>query len=99
MRKDDARTHVVHAHGGVISQRPKERSAANVYPLSQFDGEMKLKDWTKLPHYPAPKSVGKGEIKYVNPETFFDELPVISVFLSATEVNLGSNTRIATNDG
>jgi hypothetical protein len=33
---------------------------------------MKLKDWTKLPHYPAPKSVGKGEIKYVNPETFFD---------------------------
>ena len=47
----------------------------NVYPLSQFDGKMKTKDWSKLPHFPAPKSEGKGETKWVNPETFFDELP------------------------
>ena len=45
------------------------------YPLSQFDGKMKTKDWSKLPHFPAPKSDGKGETKWVNPETFFDELP------------------------
>ena len=31
------------------------------YPLSQFDGKMKTKDWSKLPHFPAPKSAGKGE--------------------------------------
>jgi len=45
------------------------------YPLSQFDGKMKTKDWSKLPHFPAPPS--KGETKWVNPETFFDELPTV----------------------
>ena len=47
------------------------------YPLSEFDGKMKTKDWSKLPHFPAPKSSGKGETKWINPETFFDELPVV----------------------
>ena len=47
------------------------------YPLSEFDGKMKTKDWSKLPHFPAPKSSGKGETKWVNPETFFDELPAV----------------------
>jgi hypothetical protein len=47
------------------------------YPLSQFDGKMKIKDWSKLPIYPAPKSSGTGETKWVNPATFFDELPAI----------------------
>jgi hypothetical protein len=47
------------------------------YPLSQFDGTMKTKDWSKLPHFPAPKSNGKGETEWVNPETFFDELPAV----------------------
>jgi len=47
------------------------------YPLSEFDGKMKTKDWSKLPNWPAPKSSGKGESKYVNPETFFDELPAV----------------------
>jgi hypothetical protein len=45
------------------------------YPLSKFDGKMKTKDWSKLPHFPAPPS--KGEAKWVNPETFFDELPAV----------------------
>jgi hypothetical protein len=45
------------------------------YPLSEFDGKMKTKDWSKLPDFPAPKSSGKGETQWVNPETFFDELP------------------------
>lgn len=45
------------------------------YPLSEFDGRMKTKDWSKLPHFPAPKST--GETKWVNPETFFDEVPAV----------------------
>ena len=52
-------------------------SQINFYPLSQFDGKMKTKDWTKLPHYPAPKSTGTGETKWVNPETYFNELPLV----------------------
>jgi hypothetical protein len=47
------------------------------YPLSQFDGKMKIKDWSKLPVFPMPKSTGSGETNYVNPETFFDELPAV----------------------
>jgi hypothetical protein len=45
------------------------------YPLSEFDGKMKTKDWRKLPQFPATKS--KRETKWVNPETFFDELPAV----------------------
>ena len=47
------------------------------YPLSEFDGKMKITDWSKLPHFPAPKSSGKGETGWVNPETYFDELPAV----------------------
>jgi len=52
-------------------------SQVDFYPLSQFDGTMKTKDWSKLPHFPAPKPSGKGETQWVNPETFFDELPAV----------------------
>ncbi|MGD0230936.1 MAG: DUF1254 domain-containing protein [Syntrophorhabdales bacterium] len=52
-------------------------SQIDFYPLSRFDGKMKTMDWSKLPHFPAPKSDGRGETKWVNPETFFDELPAI----------------------
>jgi hypothetical protein len=52
-------------------------SQLDFYPLSQFDGKLKTRDWSKLPHYPAPKGAGKGETKWVNPETFFDELPAV----------------------
>ena len=30
------------------------------YPLSQFDGKMKTKDWSKLPHFPAPNPLAKA---------------------------------------
>jgi hypothetical protein len=43
-----------------------------VYPLAEFDGTVKTKDWTKTPSFPAPPL--KGETKWVVPETFFDEL-------------------------
>ena len=49
-------------------------SQVNFYPLSQFDGKSKTTDLSKLPHFPAPKSSGKGETQWVNPATFFDEL-------------------------
>jgi hypothetical protein len=47
------------------------------YPLSQFDGKMKTKDWSALPHFPAPKTTAKGETKWVVPEVFFEELPEV----------------------
>src|SRR4029450_8665713 len=47
------------------------------YPLSEFDGKMKTREWSKLPHFPAPPSKGKGEATWVTPETFFDELPAV----------------------
>ena len=52
-------------------------SQINVYPLSQFDGKMKIKNWTELPHYPAQKPTGGAEIQWVNPDTYFDELPAL----------------------
>jgi hypothetical protein len=45
------------------------------YPLSQFDGKMKTKDWKKVPTFPAPSGQGAGEIQWVKPEVFFDQLP------------------------
>jgi hypothetical protein len=48
-----------------------------MYPLSQFDGKVKRKDWTKIPVLPSPPSEGNEETKWVKPEEFFDELPVI----------------------
>lgn len=44
------------------------------YPLSEFDGKMKTTDWSKLPHFPGPKSRGREETHWVVPETFFDQL-------------------------
>jgi hypothetical protein len=52
-------------------------SHINGYPLSQFDGKIKIVDWSKLPHFPAPKASGKGETKWVNPDTFFEQLPSV----------------------
>src|SRR5208283_421310 len=44
-----------------------------VYPLSEYTGQMKSKDWKKAPSFPTTGS-GSGETKWVNPETFFDQL-------------------------
>jgi hypothetical protein len=49
----------------------------NFYPLSKFTGQMQLMDWKKAPIYPGASSSGSGETKWVNPETFFDELPAV----------------------
>ena len=46
-----------------------------VYPLSQFTGKMQTTNWKDTPSFPAPDAGGKGEVKWVVPEKFFDELP------------------------
>ncbi|MBV9907993.1 MAG: DUF1254 domain-containing protein, partial [Hyphomicrobiales bacterium] len=45
-----------------------------VYPLTEFDGQMKTVDYAALPHFPVPSSGEGGEIKWVVPEKFFDTL-------------------------
>ncbi len=47
-----------------------------VYPLREFDGTMKTKDWKKSPSFPASAG-GSGEIKWVDPQRFFDQLPQV----------------------
>lgn len=47
----------------------------NAYPLNEYDGEMKIMDWSATPEFPAPKV--EGENKWVEPELFFDQLPCI----------------------
>jgi hypothetical protein len=51
-------------------------SQIQFYPLSEFDGKMKTKDWTKIPNFPVPHTTG-GEAKWVDPTTFFDQLPAV----------------------
>jgi len=44
-----------------------------VYPLTDYDGKMKTKDWKKAPIIPNPNT-GGGETKWVVPEKYFDQL-------------------------
>jgi len=49
-----------------------------IYPLSQFDGKMKTKDWSKVPSVPAPKEKPSTSANpWVQPATFFRELPMV----------------------
>jgi hypothetical protein len=45
-----------------------------MYPLSKFTGQQQTKDWTTAPKFPST-SQGEEETKWVDPKTFFDELP------------------------
>ena len=51
-------------------------SQVMVYPLSEYDGTMKTKDWKKTPEFPVPTG-GSGETKWVIPEKFFEQLPLV----------------------
>jgi hypothetical protein len=48
----------------------------DMYPLAQFDGRMKRRDWAKQAKFPSQES-GEAETKWVVPATFFDELPTV----------------------
>lgn len=48
------------------------------YPLSEYDGKVKTKEWAKIPSFPDPnKSEGGKEVAFVIPEKFFQEFPSI----------------------
>lgn len=48
----------------------------DVYPLAEYNGKMKRRDWSALPTLQKPAaSQGKGEVRWVHPETIFDQLP------------------------
>src|SRR5277367_4864498 len=47
-----------------------------MYPVSKFNGQSQTKDWTKVPSFPNT-STGEEETKWVQPESFFDELGAI----------------------
>jgi hypothetical protein len=46
------------------------------YPLADYDGEMKTKDWAKLPTATA-QAAGEEESKWVFPDKFVDQLPAV----------------------
>jgi hypothetical protein len=48
-----------------------------VYPITEFDGKMKTKDWKQIPSFPSPGKAGDEEIQWVPPATFFDQLPAV----------------------
>jgi len=48
-----------------------------VYPLSDFDGEMKTIDWSEALAIPNPEQQGEAETRWVVPEKFFDQLPEV----------------------
>ncbi|MGA7902392.1 MAG: hypothetical protein WCA06_07150, partial [Terrimicrobiaceae bacterium] len=51
-----------------------------IYPLSQFDGKMKTKDWKKIPHVAKkgePAKYSSTQPPWVDPATFFDHLPAV----------------------
>src|SRR5262245_7961404 len=47
-----------------------------MYPLAEFDGEMKSRDWSQLAKAEST-SGGDEEVKWVVPEKFFDVLPPV----------------------
>jgi hypothetical protein len=47
-----------------------------MYPLAEYDGTMKTRDWANLPKAPAPPPQDE-ETQWVSPERFADELPLV----------------------
>ena len=51
-----------------------------IYPLSQFDGKIKTKDWKKIPHVTKngePAKYSSTQPPWVDPATFFGRLPIV----------------------
>jgi hypothetical protein len=48
-----------------------------MYPLAEYDGTMKSKDWSQIKKLPQKDASGEAETKWVFPEKFFDELPAV----------------------
>lgn len=52
-------------------------SGIDMYPLADFDGKMKEKDWRTIPKFGAATEGEAAETKWVFPETFFQQLPEV----------------------
>jgi hypothetical protein len=49
-----------------------------MYPLTEYDGTIKSKDWNALPEVSSPaKKEGAGETQWVFPDKFVDQLPAV----------------------
>jgi hypothetical protein len=48
-----------------------------IYLLSEFDGTFQSTDWGSVPDFPAPDGLGDEEVRWVDPEHFFDQLPEV----------------------
>ena len=64
-----------------------------IYLLSEFDRTVQTKDWTTVPTFPAPGEMGSDEVHWVNPETFFDQLPEVLATVSGCRVRRRSMPR------
>lgn len=67
-----------------MDDTPEDRQAiqpvinqVEIYPLKEFDGKMKTREWNKLPTIQAKQSGGAGETKWVVPEKFFEQLGTV----------------------
>ena len=50
----------------------------DMYPLAEYDGTMKQRDWSRLPKLASPTGDGDAaETRWVFPEKFVDELPAV----------------------
>ncbi|MDM0047441.1 DUF1254 domain-containing protein [Variovorax sp. J22R115] len=50
----------------------------DMYPLAEFDGTTKQRDWHGLPELPSPTGdSGSGETRWVFPDKFIDELSAV----------------------
>ena len=48
----------------------------DMYPLAMYDGKVKRRDWSKAPKFPS-QTTSDEEVKWVLPNTFFDQLPIV----------------------
>jgi hypothetical protein len=49
-----------------------------MYPLAEYDGTIKSKDWSTLPKFSTPGGSDSGaETRFVFPDKFFDQLPMV----------------------
>jgi hypothetical protein len=68
-----------------MDDTPEDRTAVqsvisgiDLYPLAQYDAKMKQHDWRNLPRLGSSSGDGgAGETKWVFPDRFFDQLPVV----------------------
>ena len=68
-------------------------SLIDVYPMADYNGNTRRRDWSRLPKLTPPTADdGAGETRWVLPETFFEQLPAV---LADAPPLAGEDTRYA----